>query len=627
MALQEKLKRLPSHPGVYLLKSAQGVILYIGKAKELRNRVRSYFQPSTLKTGQRYALRFLAERTAEIDYIVTTNEKEALILEETLLKKHRPRYNIRLKDDKSYLSIKLTMNEEFPRILTTRRVKKDGARYFGPYASASMTRETVKFLRRIFPLCVCSPSEFRNRIRPCLDYQLGICPAPASGLITKEAYAEIVKGAVMFLEGRNRQLIRDLKNKMKEASGRLDFEEAARLRNRINALTATLEEQKVVSKKGTDQDIVASTRGDKTLAVEVLQIRDGRLVAAKDFLFVDTMLPIEEILSSFINQFYRREEFIPDEVVLGTKVPDSAFIAEWLTEKKGKKVKLTKPVRGLKLKLVKMAELNALEALRKKAKEKTAILTDPTGALRTRLRLKSNPERIEAFDISNIGDNHAVGAMVCFVSGRPDKNSYRRYRIKETDTQDDYAMMRELLYRRFSNAKPGLKAPDLILIDGGKGQLSIALRVLKELGLSRLQVIALAKAANAEVGTRTGKRPIPRGGRRPEKGREKVYLPNVKDPVYMKEGLAPDLYLKRIRDEVHRFAIAYHRYLRGKTISSKLSQIPGIGKEREKTLLKHFGDIKSIKEATLTEIAGQKGITEKLARIVKEALNPRKNLS
>lgn len=627
MALKEKLKRLPTLPGVYLLKSASGEILYIGKAKDLKSRVRSYFRPSTKQADQRYAVRFLAERTAEIDYIVTTNEKEALILEETLLKKHRPRYNIRLKDDKSYLSIKLTLTEEFPRILTTRRIKKDGARYFGPYASASMARETVKFLRRIFPLCTCSPSEFRNRVRPCLDYQLGICAAPAVGLITKEAYAEIVKSASLFLEGRNRQLIRNLKNNMKEASGRLDFEEAARLRDKVNAIEATLEEQKVVSRKGADQDIVASMREDRTLAVEVLQIRDGRLVGAKDFLFTDTMLPIEEIISSFLNQFYRREEFIPAEVILKTKVPDSAFIAETLTEKKGRRVKLTKPIRGLKLKLVKMAEVNALEALKRKAKEKAKSKADPTDALKTRLRLKNSPKRIEAFDISNIGAKHAVGAMVCFVSGRPDKNSYRRYRIKGIDTQDDYAMMRELLHARFSIAKPGLKLPDLILIDGGKGQLSIALRVLEELGLTKLQVIALAKATSADLKTRARGKPTLTGRRKPEKNQEKVYLPNVKDPVFLKEGLIPDLYLRRIRDEVHRFAITYHRLLRSKAIASKLSEISGIGKEKEKTLLKHFGDIKSIKKAEIEEIAKLPGITGKLAKTVKEALNPRKKQS
>ncbi|MBE9532044.1 MAG: excinuclease ABC subunit C, partial [Proteobacteria bacterium] len=331
MATKEKLRRLPSLPGVYIFKSSKGEVLYIGKAKSLKNRVRSYFTDSTKKSDSRYAVRFLAERTEDIEYIVTTTEKEALILEDTLLKKHRPRYNIRLKDDKTYLSIKLTVQEEFPRLLSTRRIKKDGSRYFGPYASAGKARETIKLLRRIFPLCVCSPSTFKNMVRPCLDHQLGICAAPAVGLITKEAYAEIVDGAIMLLEGKNRQLIKNLKAEMKEASKTLDFEGAAIARDRIEALTATLEEQKVVSIKGADQDIVAFAREDKRLGAGVLQIRDGRLIASKGYIFVDTLLPIEEILSSFLTQFYKTTDSIPKEVIVGATTPDSSFIEDWLT--------------------------------------------------------------------------------------------------------------------------------------------------------------------------------------------------------------------------------------------------------------------------------------------------------
>ncbi len=619
MATQDKLKRLPSLPGVYIFKGRKGEVLYIGKAKSLRTRVLSYFRSSTKNSNARYAVRFLAERTEDIEYIVTTNEKEALILEDTLLKKHRPRYNIRLKDDKTYLSIKLTVNEEFPRILTTRRVKKDGARYFGPYASAGKAKETVKLLRHIFPLCVCSPSTFRNMVRPCLDHQLGICAAPAVGLITKEAYAEIVKGAIMFLQGRNLQLVKHLKREMKEASKRLDFEEAARARDRVDALEATLEEQKVVSIKGADQDIVAAAREEKQLAIQVLQIRDGRLVASKGYIFTDTLLPIEEILSSFLNQFYRKEDFIPAEIVIEAKPPDSAFIEVWLSEKKQRKVKLTKPSRGLKLKLLKMAEVNATEELKKKMADK-GNSTDPTQALQKRLRLKKPPIRIEAFDISNIGSKHAVGALVSFISGKPDKAGYRRFKIKDVDFQDDYAMMREVLFRRYSDSERAL--PDLILIDGGKGQLNIALEVLKELGLSELQTAALSKGKPSEIEKRKAKILAARKGTKEKaraKPRERVYLPNVKDPILLKEGLAPDLYLQRIRDEVHRFAIAYHRLLRSKEIGSALSKVPGVGKKKETALLKQFGDIKGVKKAGIDELVLVPGITEKLAKAIKKS--------
>lgn len=622
MATKEKLGRLPSLPGVYIFKGSKGETLYIGKAKSLRARVRSYFSKSAKNSDSRYAVRFLAERTKDIEYIVTTNEKEALILEDTLLKKHRPRYNIRLKDDKTYLSIKLTVNEEFPRLLTTRRVKKDGSRYFGPYASAGKARESIKLLRRIFPLCVCSPATFKNMIRPCLDHQLGICAAPAASLITKEAYAEIVKGAIMLLEGKNRQVIKNLKTQMREASKTLDFEDAATYRDRLEALTATLEEQKVVSSRGADQDIVALAREEKRLALQVLQIRDGRLVASKGYTFTDTLLPIEEILSSFLTQFYKNDALIPIEIILRAKPPDSDFIEKWLTEKKGRKVRLTKPARGLKRKLLEMAEVNAAQELKKKRQE-GSLVSDPTLSLQKRLRLRKKPKRIEAFDISNIGSKHAVGALVSFISGKPDKANYRRFKIKTIDTQNDYAMIREVLLRRYSVSKDKRPMPDLILIDGGKGQLSMALQVLEELGLTKIQTAAISKGKPSELEKHKARILAARKKGKPEKAkpRERIYLPNVKDPIFLKEGLPPDLYLRRIRDEVHRFAITYHRKLRSKEIGSALGKIPGIGKKKEIDLLKHFGDIKNIKKASNKELTLVPGITEKLAKTIKENLD------
>ncbi|MEE8574594.1 MAG: excinuclease ABC subunit UvrC [Thermodesulfobacteriota bacterium] len=611
MEIEKKLKDLPSSPGVYIMKGKKGEVLYIGKAKNLRSRVRSYFRSTETSGDTRYAVKYLAGKTSDIDYIVTGNEKEALILEDTMLKKHRPRYNIRLKDDKTYLSIKITTGEPFPRIFTTRRIIKDGARYFGPYASASMAKETVKFLRRIFPLCVCSPAEFKNRMRPCLDYQLGICAAPAVDLISEEAYGEIVTGAILFLEGKNRTLVKSLKSKMKEASGALAFEEAVKLRDRINAIEATLEEQKVISLKGHDQDVIAHARSERSLVFQVLTIRDGRLTGGYDYAFVDTLLPASDIFSSFIAQYYRGERFIPNEVLTEERIPDSSFLSEWLTEKKGRKVSIIHPERGFKVKLLKMAEDNAKETLRKKV----ASLSDSDeliSSLQKRLRLKKIPSRIEAFDISNIGGESAVGAMVTFAGGKPDKNSYRRFKIKSVEGADDYAMIFEVLSRRYgTKEEPSqLPLPDLILIDGGRGQLSVAEAALKELKITGVELCALAKEKNSK-------------GDGEKKG-ERVFRPNRKNPVELKEGSKPDLLLRAIRDEVHRFAITYHRKVRKKGYGSVLEQVPGVGAKKRTALFSRFGSIKEIKEASIEELMELSGITDKIAKKIKETLKEKK---
>lgn len=605
-AIEEKLAKLPPLPGVYIMKGSSGEVLYIGKAKDLRARVRSYFRESG--GDGRYAVRFLSSRTADIDYIVTANEKEALLLEDTLLKRHKPRYNIRLKDSKTYVSIKITMKEKFPRILVTRQRKKDGSRYFGPYISAREVREAIKFIRRIFPLCVCSESEFRNRVRPCLDYQIGLCAAPAAGLINEEAYGELVDGAIMFLEGKNRELLTKLREKMKEASAALEFEKAARLRDRILSIEGMLEEQKVVAASAADQDVFAFVRERDSIALQALHIREGRLTGGSDYFFHDAGLPDAEILSSFIAEYYRGERFIPDEAIMETELEDRAVLEEWLSEKKGRKVFLTMPRRGGKVRLLDMARSNAAEALRKRS-EAAVARAGVLDELVKRLRLKGAPHRIEAFDISNIGGSQAVGAMVAFMDGEPDKDSYRLFRIRGLDGPDDYAMMYQVLSRRFlmeekTGKGPGL--PDLVIVDGGKGQLNIALEALKELGVRGVEVRALAK--DREDGP-PGKGIKPKG--------ERVFIPGVKDPVLLKEGSKPDLLLRRIRDEVHRFAISYHRKLRSKEIGSLLDRIPGIGGKKKKALFERFGDLESILNADLKELASVPGITERLADEIK----------
>lgn len=601
MEIEQKLAALPASPGVYLMKGKEGVI-YIGKAKNLKARVRSYFFG---KGDTRYAVRYLARKVEDIDYIVTTNEKEALMLEDTLLKKHRPRYNIRLKDDKTYVSIKITTNEKFPRISVTRRVRKDGARYFGPYASARMVRDTVKFMRRIFPLCVCTPHEFRNRVRPCLDYQLGICSAPAVGLIAEDDYRELVEGAVMFLEGRNRELVKRLKKKMLEASAAREYEKAAKLRDQIASVEATLEEQKVVSPLLKDRDVFAAARKDRTIVIQALFVREGRLTGARDFPFHHVQISDEEVFSSFLSQFYRAERYIPDEVLLPVAIEDVTVISDWLSERKGRSVVVVTPRRGRKQKLVAMAEANAKEALKKREKAVAPAVENIIAEIQKRLRLKKPPALIEAFDISNIGGKQAVGAMVAFSNGRPDKSRYRLFRIRTVKEPDDYKMMYEVLMRRYGK-KEAPPPPDLVLVDGGKGQLGIAMRVMEELGIKGPAVTALAKEKVAAGVALKG---------------ERVYLPNVKDPIWLREGSGADLLLRRIRDEVHRFAITYHRRLRGKTNSSVLDSIPGIGPRRKTLLFERFGDLKAIAGAGIEELTEIPGITKKLAQAIKEWLN------
>jgi len=613
MDIEEKLKNLPAAPGVYIMKGKNGEVLYIGKAKSLRSRVRSYFREGG---DTRYSVKFITSRVEDIDYIVTGNEKEALFLEDTLLKRHKPRYNIRLKDSKTYVSIKLTVDEKFPRILVTRHIKKDGSRYFGPYVSARDVRETIKFIRKIFPICTHSITGFRIKTRPCLDYQLGLCAGPEAGLISEDAYRELVNGAILFLEGRNRELIKILKESMNTASRNLDFEKAAAIRDRISAIEGMLEEQKVVSHRTVDRDVFAFVREDGSLAMQALFIRDGRLVSGSDYFFEDSGLPDEEVTSSFVAQFYRGERFVPDEVILPVRLEDANVIGEWISGKKGRKVSLIVPVKGEKLKLLKMAESNAREALRKKhesAAEKAGVLE----GLQKRLHLKNTPERIEAFDISNIGGTRAVGAMVTFTRGEPDKGSYRLFKIKTSEGPDDYAMMHEVLSRRYGNAGEGavearsLPMPDLILMDGGKGQLNIALKVISGFGIKEVDIVALAKERPEEEGRLKGRLAVPVKG-------ERVYLPNVKDPILLKEGSKPDLLLRRIRDEVHRFAISYHRKLRGKGLGSLLDNVKGIGEKKRKALFERFGDLEGVLSADISELVKVPGITETLALQIKE---------
>ncbi len=604
--VEEKVRNLPTLPGVYMFKDGKGKVIYVGKAKVLRSRVRSYFQ----KSGDtRHTIKFLVSKARDIDFIVTANEQEALILEDTLLKRYRPRYNIRLKDDKTYVSIKITTGESFPRILVTRKIKDDGSRYFGPFTSAQKVRETVKFLRSIFPLRVCGPAEFNNRIRPCLDYQIGLCSGPAVGRISRADYRELVDEAIMFLEGRNQRLLRVLKKKMGWASEEMEFERAAAIRDQIASIEETLKEQKVVSRRKVDQDVFAYIVEGDLFLVQAMFIRDGRLVGGRDFSFGYMDIPIESLLSSFISQFYGRGNFIPDEVIVPVGVEDGDIIQKWLSAKKGRRVYLTSPVRGHKVKLLRMGEENAGEALRKRLKaadERHEAALEEVGK---RLKLKGLPKVIEAFDISNIGGKIAVGAMVTFLDGRPEKSRYRLFKVRMDNGPDDYGMMREVVSRRYRTAEAG-EVPDLLLVDGGKGQLNIVTGVLSELGLSVPAVAAIAKDKAAG-----------RSGGLAEKSGEKVYMPGRKNPVILRRGSRPDNLLMRIRDEVHRFAVSYHRRLRSRAIGSILESIPGIGMQRRKALLARFGGIDAMKRASLEDLTSVKGISKGVASLIKEQIS------
>ncbi len=459
-------------------------------------------------------------KVSDIDYIVTQNEKEAIILEDTLLKKYKPRYNIRLKDEKPYVSIRLTVQDKFPRIIITRQVKKDGSRYFGPYASAVNARETLRLLRNIFPIRTCSDIVMSSRKRPCIDYQIKRCLGPCAGLAAEDNYKNAVNGVIMFLEGRNTELIQLLKQSMEKASQILDFENAAKIRDQINAIEATLEKQIIVSNKHIDQDIFSTARKDKDLFVKMFNVRDGRLCGNTEYFFKGQELPTNELFSSFLTQYYSRDRYIPDEIIIPALPINNKAIEDWLTEKKGKGVNIIVPKKGDRLKLLNMTEDNANESINKSLHTQVLSMGQRpeirnyeiiAGELQERIRLKNFPEKIEAFDISNIGGKFANGAMVVFKNGEPYKEDYRLFKIKTLNEPDDYGMMHEVLSRRYKDAA---SLPNLIIIDGGKGQLNICIKVLDELGIKGIDVIAIAKDKVGVIG-------------------EKIYLPNVKDPLVL----------------------------------------------------------------------------------------------
>lgn len=612
--IQAVLKGLPDRPGVYLMQDAEGRVLYVGKATSLRSRVRSYFTASAQENPK---TRRLVARVADIEFIVTDSELEALILEANLIKTHRPRFNVRLRDDKRYPYIKVTWAEPFPRVMITRRVERDGSRYFGPYTSSAAVHQTLDLLRRSFPYLTCGRTITGTDKRACLYYDMKRCLGPCIGAVSQEEYRSMIAGLIRFLEGRSEEVIADLERRMREAAEDLDFERAALLRDQLRAVRQVVERQKIVAAAGRDQDVIAFARDDGNACVQVFFIRGGRLLGREYFLLEGAEAEEDRaVMAAFLKQFYRDSPYVPPEVVIPEVVDEAMVIEEWLRSKRGAKVVLRVPRRGRAKELVRMATENAVEtlaAVRAQWEADALRQEQALEELREQLALPSRPARIEGYDISTTQGAHPTGSMVVFVQGVPRKSDYRRFLVRSVDRPDDYAAMREVLTRRFRRwqsaasgevqgargAKTWALLPDLILVDGGRGQLSVAVDVLEAFGLQeRIPVAALAKREEA------------------------LFLPGRGEPVRLPDG-SPALFLvQRIRDEAHRFAISHHRVRRRRGgLVSELDAIPGIGPVRRRALLRTFGSLERIRAATVEELAAVPGISQTLAEIIKEHLS------
>jgi excinuclease ABC subunit C len=592
--LDLKLRNLPGSPGVYLFKNREGKIIYVGKAKNLKSRVRTYFQsPGGLdrKTAR------LVSVIDDLELMVTDSEMEALILEANLVKEHKPRYNVNLKDDKHFPYVKVTANEPFPRVLVVRRLARDGARYFGPYTNSTGMRRTLRFLCNLFRIRTCNleiPHPSGKTQKVCLDYHIGRCGGPCAGLQSEKEYRELAEAVIMFLAGKSETLIEKLKKKMDMLSSRMKFEEAAKIRDQVSALESVRQKQKVDAGKKINRDIIAFAReGSDTVAV-VLQVREGILIGKQDFqLHSEPEEDDAEILSEFVKQYYNHQPNLPEELYLPLAVTDEKLIAQWLSKIRGKKVRIFTPQKGEKLKLVDMAATNAkllLDELLIQKRGYKERIGKSAQALKESLSLEKSPRTIACVDISNTGESDTVGALVYFENGKPRKAEYRHFKIKNVQGQDDFAMMREVVGRYFFRLKEENKAaPDLLVVDGGKGQLSSVKAEISSLGFDRQSIIGLAKKF------------------------EEIYLPDHKEPLTVPKASPGLRLLKQVRDEAHRFAIEYNRKVRGKrTIQSELDKLEGIGPKRREILLKHFGSVKKIKEASLEEILAVKGIPRPL---------------
>jgi excinuclease ABC subunit C len=605
--LDDKLDTLPARPGVYLLKDKHSKVIYVGKARSLRSRVRTYFRGG----DERHQVAFLMQRVTDFDSLVTATEKEALILENNLIKQYKPRYNIRLKDDKSYVSVKVTVQDAWPRVLVTRKIVKDGSKYFGPYHSAYSVRETLDTLRKVIPLRTCSDTVFKNRSRPCLEYQIRRCLGPCCLPVDRAEYEGHLREAMLLLAGKQVELIGQMRRRMLAAAEAERFEEAAQLRDRLRAIEKTQERQQAVSHGGGDQDIFGFYREGGCIEAQVLFVRQGKLTGNQAYQLDDFELPDEEVVRALVTQFYQGERYLPDEVLLPIELEDQAVRAEYLSERKGRRVEILRPQRGDRVRLLEMARANAEQGFRER-QDGERQYERVSDELRRKLHLRNAPKRIECFDISTFQGGTAVGSMVSFDDGQADTSGYRRYRIKTVAGQDDFGMMFEVLRRRFERAKRDGQYPDLLVVDGGKGQLNVALEVLRELAIDQVDAVGLAKMR------------VTRDARATEIARsdERVFLPGRVNPVVLRRNSNALFLLQRLRDEAHRFAITYHRKLRGKErLRSVLDSIPGVGAERRRRLLRAFGSVKRMRVATVEELAQVPGIAPALAATIRAALD------
>ncbi len=606
--LRERLKALPESPGVYLMRDAQARVIYAGKALSLRNRVPNYFQASSVLPEHIAAM---VARVYEFEVITTANEKEALVLEQTMIKRHRPRFNIRLRDDKNYLYIKLPLDEDFPRITLVRRPANDGARYWGPYTHAIALRTTLKTVRRVIPYRSCKDSEFALG-RPCFYYHLNLCSAPCAGFINREAYHEQLNQVASFLDGRSDQVAKRLKQQMQEAADKLEYEAAARYRDRLDAMERMAERQKVLAMGRYDQDLFGLARADGQGSVRVFSVREGRLSGSENFDLVGLGKEQSnaDILNAFVSQYYANATHIPKEIFVPEALPDRELIEQWLTDRRGSNVTVRVPQRGKQRELLEQAAANAAETMRQMRikldydAERTASLLND---LQARLELPALPVRIECYDISNIQGKYPVGSMVVFEEGRPKPAHYRHFRIKTVQGANDFAMLQEVLRRRCSRharseegtpEEPSFsRLPDLVLIDGGKGQLSAAREVLESMGLASVATFGLAKE------------------------QEELFRPGESDPLRLPLDSEALFLVQRIRDEAHRFAITFHRVVRKKdAFASVLDGISGLGPVRRRALVRQFGSIENIRNASLEELTAVKGITRPVAVAIKELL-------
>jgi excinuclease ABC subunit C len=624
--LRPQLAAVPNRPGVYIMRDGEGNVIYVGKAANLRSRIRSYFgSPHSFEPK----VRRLVEQIADFEFIVTDSAQEALILEATLVKRHQPFFNVRLKDDKHYPYLKIDLGNPWPRVEITRRVQPDGgSRYFGPYASAGSVRKTLDLVKKLFPWRSCTKAITGKDPRPCLDYYIHRCVAPCSGYCTKEEYDNVIRQVILFLEGRADDVVRELRQKMSDAAEGWEFERAAVLRDQISAVERVTERQAMASTEFVDTDVFGLARQDNQACVQVFFIRATKVIGRDTFTLEGVSdEPEEQVVASFLKQFYQSATYVPQRILLPCRVEEAPLIQAWLSQMRGSKTELVAPQRGEKRRLVAMAEENAREALQMMQAKWLADSGKTQAALeelQEELNLPNLPQRIECYDISNIGGTAAVGSMVVFLDGRPRPAEYRRFRIKTVAGADDYAMLQEVLRRRFKRAsargepvEPQADSgpahpepvegradeggwgvlPDLVVVDGGKGQLNAALDVMRDLGVGHIPAAGLAKQ------------------------HEELFVQDMSEPIVLPRTSQALYLVQRIRDEAHRFAITYHRGVRQKAgIQSALDAIPGIGPKRKRALLRKFGSVQRIRQASLDDIAATPGFTRALAERVREGL-------